>query len=196
MSGEIIRLGDPTSHGGVVIEGSVSDICMGKPIAYVGHMTACPKCKGSFPIAEGALTTTFYGKGVALAGMKTACGASLVATQFTDCVEYGSGHQGTTSNSSTTGAAGTCSGLASFAQVVPTEMFDLYFLVKNSESEIVSNTPYRITLSDGRIFEGVTDQLGHTQKVSAPTALQATIEVPYYDDSNAHAANQSEPCGC
>jgi hypothetical protein len=62
---------------------------MGKPIAYMGHKVQCPRCKGTFPIVEGALTTTFYGKGVALAGMKTACGAVLIASQFTDIVEYG-----------------------------------------------------------------------------------------------------------
>lgn len=89
MAGEIIRLGDPTSHGGKVLEGSLMDICHGKPIAFVGHQTHCPKCRGTFPIIEGAPVTTFYGKGVALAGMKTACGAVLIATQMTDIVELG-----------------------------------------------------------------------------------------------------------
>lgn len=74
MAGKIIRMGDPTSHGGKVIEGSMADICHGKPIAYMGHQTFCPRCKGNFPIIDGASTTTFYGKCVALAGMKTACG--------------------------------------------------------------------------------------------------------------------------
>jgi uncharacterized Zn-binding protein involved in type VI secretion len=87
MAGEIIRMGDKTSHGGVVLEGSQTDICMGKPIAYIGHKTQCPQCKGTFPIVEGVMTTTLYGKGVAVAGMKTACGAVLVPTQFTDIVE-------------------------------------------------------------------------------------------------------------
>ncbi|MDB5822113.1 MAG: motif family protein [Herminiimonas sp.] len=91
MAGEIIRTGDPTSHGGRVIEGSLADICHGKPIAYMGHKTYCPQCKGYFPIIDGAPTTMFYGKGVALAGMKTACGAVLIATQLTDIVEGGSG---------------------------------------------------------------------------------------------------------
>lgn len=100
MAGEIIRKGDPTSHGGTVLEGSPMDICHGKPIAYVGHKVKCPKCKGIFPIVEGVLTTTFYGKGVAIAGMKTACGASLIATQFTDIVEYSSGATGTRSDNS------------------------------------------------------------------------------------------------
>jgi uncharacterized Zn-binding protein involved in type VI secretion len=91
MAGEIIRVGDKTSHGGVVIEGSQTDICMGKPIAFIGHMTHCPKCKGNYLIVEGVMTTTFYGKGVAVAGMKTSCGAVLVAGQFTDMVEWSAG---------------------------------------------------------------------------------------------------------
>ncbi len=74
-----------------MLEGSLTDICHGKPIAYLGHKVSCPKCKGTYPIVEGVLTTTFYGKGVALAGMKTACGATLIATQFTDTVETGGG---------------------------------------------------------------------------------------------------------
>ncbi len=37
------------------------------------------------------MTATFYGKGVAVAGMKTACGAILIATQFTDTVEWSTG---------------------------------------------------------------------------------------------------------
>ena len=93
MAGEIIRKGDPTSHGGTVLEGSLTDICHGQPISYIGHKVYCPKCRGDFPIVEGVVTTTFYGKGVAIAGMKTSCGASLIPTQFTDIVEYGGGSQ-------------------------------------------------------------------------------------------------------
>lgn len=109
MAGEIIRQGDPTNHGGTVLEGSLTDICHGKSIAYMGHKVVCPKCKGTFPIIEGALTTSLYGKGVALAGMKTACGATLIATQFTDVVEYGGGSAASTQSTvakSTTAAAG------------------------------------------------------------------------------------------
>lgn len=94
MSGEIIRLGDPTSHGGKVLEGSMTEICHGKPIAFIGHKVQCPKCKGTFPIVEGVQTTTIFGKGVAVAGMKTACGATLIATQFTDVIEQGGGGSG------------------------------------------------------------------------------------------------------
>lgn len=104
MAGEIIRQGDPTSHGGKVLEGSMTDICHGKPIAYMGHKVSCPQCKGTYPIVEGVLTTTFYGKGVAVAGMKTACGATLIATQFTDVVETGGGASSSKARSAPTAA--------------------------------------------------------------------------------------------
>lgn len=45
---EVIREGDSTSHGGTELEGSPSDICMGKPIAYIGHKVYCPKCRGTY----------------------------------------------------------------------------------------------------------------------------------------------------
>ena len=106
MAGEIIRMGDKTSHDGTVLEGSPTDICMGKPIAFIGHQTHCPKCKGTYPIIEGVLTTTFYGKGVAVAGMRTACGAVLLAGQSTDIVEWssGPGSEGKASNGAATAA--------------------------------------------------------------------------------------------
>jgi uncharacterized Zn-binding protein involved in type VI secretion len=200
MSGEIIRQGDPTSHGGKVLEGSLTDICHGKPIAYVGHKASCPKCKGDFAIIEGALTTTFYGKGVALAGMKTACGATLIATQFTDTVEYGHGAASSApgqSNTVQTPAAFHALGAAAKNVAAPVAKFDLFFLVKNEKTgAALADTPYRITLEDGTEVQGVTDHAGHTQKVFSDFAQKATIEVPYYDNCDTDSAGRSDACGC
>lgn len=77
---DIIRLGDSTSHGGVVLEAFSQTDLNGKPIAGVGHKVSCPLCKGIFPIAEGSSTYTVGGIAVALDGMKTACGAALIAS--------------------------------------------------------------------------------------------------------------------
>ena len=76
----IIRLGDATSHGGVVLEAFANTDLNCKPIAGVGHKVSCPLCKGIFPIAEGSATYSVDGIAVALDGMKTACGASLIAS--------------------------------------------------------------------------------------------------------------------
>lgn len=75
----IIRLGDFTTHGGVVLEAFSQTNLNGKPIAGVGHNVSCPLCKGIFPITEGSSTYTIEGTPVALDGMKTACGARLIA---------------------------------------------------------------------------------------------------------------------
>ncbi|WP_415260584.1 PAAR domain-containing protein [Pseudomonas chlororaphis] len=77
---DIIRLGDSTSHGGVVLEAFFQTDFNGKPIAGVGHKVSCPQCKGVFPIVEGNSTYTVGGVAVALDGMKITCGASLIAS--------------------------------------------------------------------------------------------------------------------
>jgi len=75
----MVRLGDRTDHGGVVIEASDDLTHMGIAVALNGHKVMCPKCKGSFPInATGA--RTHKGIPVAYDGDKTACGATLIAS--------------------------------------------------------------------------------------------------------------------
>lgn len=171
---EIIRQGDKTSHGGTVLEGSPSDICMGKPIAYIGHKVQCPKCKGTFPIVEGAGTTTFYGKGVALAGMRTSCGAVLVASQFTDIVEYGGGGASTSSESSGSKAgAGSSSRPASTTSTsmsessVGTQFDDRFILIDEASGKPIAHTEYAIRRQSGEVEYGTTDAEGHTHLLSA-----------------------------
>ena len=79
---EFIRVGDTTSHGGTVISGDNTFVVDGKPVARVGDMTVCRKCRGHFTIAPNASNTSAMGQNVARAGDKTACGAILIASQF------------------------------------------------------------------------------------------------------------------
>ena len=81
MSSPFVRLGDPTSHGGTVISADPTTTFDGKPVARVGDMTVCPKCKGVFAITCGAGDVISNGQAMARQGDSTACGASLVATQ-------------------------------------------------------------------------------------------------------------------
>ena len=75
----VICKGDPTSHGGEVLEGNPRATANGHPIALKGHMTRCPQCQGDFPIVDGLGFHSFAGIGTAVEGMKTACGAVLIA---------------------------------------------------------------------------------------------------------------------
>lgn len=183
MAGEIIRQGDPTNHGGKVLEGSLFDICMGKPIAFVGHKVLCPKCKGVFPIVEGAPTTTLYGKGVALAGMKTACGASLIATQFTDIVECGGGNASAASQTKTASSSGgpavssnPVKNAVSPADAGAAHFDDKFILLDDETGDPLSNTEYAIRRASGEIEHGVTNVHGCTHLLAA-TASAERIEI-------------------
>jgi uncharacterized Zn-binding protein involved in type VI secretion len=199
MAGEIIRLGDRTSHDGTVIEGSQTDICMGKPIAYVGHKVHCPKCKGDYPIVEGVLTTTFYGKGVALAGMKTSCGAVLIASQFTDTVDWRGGGSSSTSKA----AAATTAQLrdessiaapvmASVAaansrspltadQVGIASLYDEQFLLKDADNVVLAGMPYTVTLPSGQRIRGITDDEGRTGRYRTDDAQYIEVCLGHID---------------
>jgi uncharacterized Zn-binding protein involved in type VI secretion len=81
MMRAVICKGDPTSHGGKVLEGNELITTNGRAVAQLGHQTFCPQCKGTFPIIEGLDFHTYAGIGTAVDGMHTACGAKLIATQ-------------------------------------------------------------------------------------------------------------------
>lgn len=171
MAGEIIRKGDPTSHGGVVLEGSMTHICMGQPIAFLGHKVQCPQCNGVFPIAEGVLTTTSYGKGVAVAGMKTACGATLIPTQFTDTVEWSSGAGAGSSKAAKAaqalGAAAAAGAAASAMANYPADSPDEQIrVVDHKTGEPVPELAYYIEAPDGSIYTGQTDADGLCERVA------------------------------
>ena len=80
----MICVGDTTTHGGRVLEGSATATIDGKPIAGVGHKVLCPQCKGVFSILPDAgrpYPHQVAGRDTAVEGMKTACGATLIASQ-------------------------------------------------------------------------------------------------------------------
>lgn len=57
MPRSVVRIGDRTSHGGVVVTGDQTLNVFGQAAARKGDMTTCPKCKGSYPIVEGTRST-------------------------------------------------------------------------------------------------------------------------------------------
>ncbi|MDR5854834.1 PAAR domain-containing protein [Caballeronia sp. LZ062] len=76
---EAARLGDKTTHGGIVIQAAPDFKHLGVPVALDQHLTECPMCGGTFPInASGKMT--HKGRRVAYIGDSTACGAVLIRT--------------------------------------------------------------------------------------------------------------------
>lgn len=78
----VIRLGDPTSHGGKVIDCCGTNFkAAGKPMAVVGDKVSCPiPGHVNCTIATGNARHRINGKAVAYAGDTTSCGAVLQST--------------------------------------------------------------------------------------------------------------------
>ncbi|MEH6435666.1 PAAR domain-containing protein [Massilia sp. DD77] len=79
----VIRLGDPTSHGGKVVKISATHYTIeGIAVARVGDLCSCPLIgHEGCTIAEGNSNHTVEGIPVAYEGHKTTCGAELIASQ-------------------------------------------------------------------------------------------------------------------
>jgi uncharacterized Zn-binding protein involved in type VI secretion len=171
----IIRMGDPTSHHGIVIEGFLTNICMGKPIAGVGHKVHCPLCKGDFPIVEGVRNSLMMGLNIAVEGMKTSCGAVLIATQRTDTFDVGSGASSSTEpakspspNKSlpTVAAAGLADNIT--AAQAPSKQFNEKFkLLDDATGKPLPAKEYAIVRENGKVEFGTTDDDGNTHLLSS-----------------------------
>lgn len=73
----IIRLNDPTTHGGTVTSVAADRFTVGGiPVACFGDQVSCP-VHGIGTIIEGAPHHCINGVQVAYDGHKTSCGASL-----------------------------------------------------------------------------------------------------------------------
>lgn len=109
-SRHVIRLGDPTTHGGTVVSASTNRIIYGKEVACMGDQVTCP-IHGARSIAEGDPAWIVDGRRTALEGHKTTCGASLISTM----PEVTRSHEGMGAASSGTTGAATAAGGANDA---------------------------------------------------------------------------------
>lgn len=77
---KIVRLNDPTSHGGKVTSVSANQFTVGGiPVARIGDAVTCP-IHGAGTIIEGDAHHVIDGIGVAFEGHKVSCGAILQST--------------------------------------------------------------------------------------------------------------------
>jgi uncharacterized Zn-binding protein involved in type VI secretion len=76
----IACIGDPTTHGGLVISGSDTMAILGRKVARRGDLVSCPlPGHGVNPIIEGSDMILDNGVPVALHGHRSACGCTLIA---------------------------------------------------------------------------------------------------------------------
>lgn len=85
----IIVVGDPTTHGGMVVSGSPTHSYHGRAVARKGDWVECPqlypndKPHGSTQIVEGDEQLRIDGQAVALDGHHAQCGCALIADPYT-----------------------------------------------------------------------------------------------------------------
>ncbi|WP_244986158.1 PAAR domain-containing protein [Chromobacterium violaceum] len=179
----VIRLGDPTDHGGKVVSASSTTTMFGKAVALVGDSVSCPQNGHvNCVIVEGDPSWTVGGKGVALEGHKVSCGATLIST-------LGQVLRGYESSAGASAAAPTptltAAGSALAAASTAAALFDMHFLIQGDQSgKPLANIPYKLSLEDGTEVVGRTDEQGFTQKISASHPAIATIIAPYYEHNH------------
>lgn len=84
MSKPQARMGDKTTHGGVIVTGAERTFINGKPAARMGDVHVCPMpFHGITPIVTGDENVLIEGKPAARMGDITACGA-VIATGSED----------------------------------------------------------------------------------------------------------------
>lgn len=77
----VIRLNDPTTHGGKVIAAAPRTTVLGAAVARKGDRCFCPiKGHETCVIAEGDPDVLIDGVPVAFEGHATSCGATLIST--------------------------------------------------------------------------------------------------------------------
>lgn len=77
----VIRLNDPTTHGGKVVAATSNSTVMGVAVARKGDRCFCPiQGHQQCVIAEGDPKVTIDGVPVAFEGHATSCGAKLIST--------------------------------------------------------------------------------------------------------------------
>ena len=168
----IVR-GDPTSSGGSVISGSPFTDIDGIAVARITDQATCLKHRGVFPIVEGDATLVVDGQPVALHGSALACGCKVLsAAQMHVFVDVGGA---AASNSvanaqavsklrdATNGMVG--KGLSSSEDDVEIEKFDESIRFVNEAGEPLVGVQYALHLVSGRVFNGVTDDLGMTSRI-------------------------------
>jgi len=199
MRRRVIRLGDPTTHGGKVVSASAVTTIFGKPVARMGDKATCPiPGHGTVTIVEGDPDWTDDGKPISLEGHKCSCGCSLIST-LSNVVRSPEGSGAASAGAgSAAGAVATAAGVSSLSSGSASEDYDLQFLVQGDKTgKPMANTPYKITLDNGREFTGKTDKNGLTQKVSADYPAQATLIAPHHDnETNTNGYCGIDSCCC
>lgn len=181
MSAALIVLGDKTDHGGTVISAAPAAAAGGKPIARLGDMVECPRCRGTFAIVEGNPAMCFDGAAVAYHGCAVACGARLIASQSEMTTQPTSGGADASPRryfSFDDGFGAAAAAAVAGAQHAASGPFRGRFqLLQEVDDQPVIGRRVRVRASSGHVVEGVTDAQGYTPWIERDTAETIALEL-------------------
>ncbi|QBC44952.1 PAAR domain-containing protein [Iodobacter fluviatilis] len=160
----VIRLGDLTSHGGVVISAASTSNMFGKPVALLGDQVSCPiPGHGVCPIIEGDPSWNVGGKPVALEGHMTSCGAVLISSMPEIGRSYeGSGAASSGASSKAGKAIAAAAAVAATSKIIDSLFNDKFQLLDSETKKPIANHLYAIVRESGQIEHGETDEEGNT----------------------------------
>ncbi|MCA8293515.1 PAAR domain-containing protein [Burkholderia sp. AU30198] len=172
MSRRAVRVGDPTTTGGIVISGSSDMTSDNKTIAVNGDWATCRNCEGMFSIAGSAVGVISNGRCMALEGdsVLCPCGHNLLIAG-SDCTffyEDDGGHSA--ANLSTASSA-----FARVTQASASGTYDEQFVLADDFGRPLANVRYRVVTDSGQILTGMTDSAGRTRRFVTDMATSLKI---------------------
>lgn len=177
MSRRAVRIGDPTTTGGIVISGSSNMFSNSKTIAVDGDKATCGNCEGTFPIVGSAVRVISHGRCMALEGdaVLCPCGQNLLISG-SDCTIFYEDDRGHNPANSFT----SLSAFAPARYAPESGIHDDQFVIRDARTkQLLSNVRYWIKdQSDNVLASGVSDWNGCTVRVQTEGAqtLKLVIE--------------------
>lgn len=174
MSEALIVLGDKTDHGGTVISAATVASTGGKPIARLGDMVECPRCRGKFAIVQGNPAMTFDGAPAAFDGCAVACGARLIASQPAMTTTPPGRHEDMRPRRYFSFDEGFEAGAV---LVASQPLLGRFQLLNEFDDHPISGKRVRVRTSSGEAIEAVTDSQGYTPWVARDVAETLAFEL-------------------
>ncbi|UZW59477.1 PAAR domain-containing protein [Lysobacter enzymogenes] len=180
-------MGDTTSSGGQVVSGSPFTDIDGKPVARIGDSVVCG-LHGPTVIASGDATFIVDGQPLARERDGCACGCLLVSVrQMSTSVAAGGAGGGGMAGGGEVFAAAAAAAADSPAFATDTRLgddagrFDEQLRFSSAGGLPLALTRYAITLGDGQVLQGTTDEEGKTARIVTDrpqTVIQAKFFPP------------------
>lgn len=159
-----ICIGDRTSGGGVVVEGNVSNIILGRPVASVGMKAIC--CNRPQTIQQGWIGHLDQDRQIAYDGCVLSCGHTVKASQ--NLMGWSDGRSDTS--------------IPEQLISKPQKYYEFFTLYDHDNHPVV-NQKYRLTSKDGSFIEGYTNAQGQTEHLWTHEELPVNFET-LDDDEN------------